>query len=85
MTDSINALTAYANETTGAEDTTLSDAVHTLVNGYGGYGATANAIKKKLEKERRSSAAMRPDVSDTRCKDSCQRRRLNARYSHRQQ
>ena len=51
LTDSINALTAYANETTGAEDTTLSDAVHTLVNGYGGYGATANAIKKKLEKE----------------------------------
>lgn len=36
LTDSINALTIYANEVTGASDTTLSDAVHTLVNGYGG-------------------------------------------------
>ena len=37
LTDSINALTAYANEVTGASDTTLSDAVKTLVAGYGGY------------------------------------------------
>lgn len=36
LTDSINALTAYANEVTGGSDTTLSDAVHTLANGYGG-------------------------------------------------
>ena len=36
LTDSINALTAYANETTGASDATLSDAVHTLASGYGG-------------------------------------------------
>lgn len=36
LTDSINALTAYANEVTGASDTTLSDAVHTLASGYGG-------------------------------------------------
>ena len=36
LTDSINALTAYANETTGAEDTTLSDAVGRLCEGYGG-------------------------------------------------
>ena len=35
LTDSINALTAYANETTGAEDTTLSDAVGRLCEGYG--------------------------------------------------
>lgn len=34
LTDSINALTAYANEVTGAEDTTLSDAVGTLISGY---------------------------------------------------
>lgn len=36
LTDSINALTAYANEVTGGSDTTLSDAVHTLASGYGG-------------------------------------------------
>jgi hypothetical protein len=34
LTDSINALTRYANETTGASDTTLSDAVETLVEGF---------------------------------------------------
>lgn len=38
LTDSINALTRYANETTGATDTTLSDAVESLVAGYGGGG-----------------------------------------------
>lgn len=35
LTDSINALTAYANEATGASDTTLSDAVGRLCEGYG--------------------------------------------------
>ena len=38
LTDAINALTRYANETTGASDTTLSDAVETLVEGYGEGG-----------------------------------------------
>lgn len=38
LTDAINALTRYANETTGASDTTLSDAVETLVEGYGQGG-----------------------------------------------
>lgn len=38
LTDAINALTTYANETTGASDTTLSDAVESLVAGYGGGG-----------------------------------------------
>lgn len=41
LTDAINALTQYANETTGASDTTLSDAVGTLVAGYGGGGGTS--------------------------------------------
>ena len=36
LTDSINALTTYANEVTGASDTTLSDAVERLCEGYGG-------------------------------------------------
>ena len=40
LTDSINALTTYANEVTGASDTNLSDAVHTLASGYGGGSAT---------------------------------------------
>ena len=48
LTDSINALTTYANEVTGASDTTLSDAVHTLASGYGGgsdEGDWRNATK----------------------------------------
>lgn len=39
LTDAINALTQYANDTTGQSDTTLSDAVGTLVAGYGGGGS----------------------------------------------
>lgn len=35
LTDAINALTTYANSVTGASDTTLSDAVDTLADGYG--------------------------------------------------
>ena len=38
LTDAIQALTQYANETTGASDTTLSAAVGTLVAGYGQGG-----------------------------------------------
>ena len=38
LTDAINALTTYANETTGKNDTNLSDAVGSLVDGYGGGG-----------------------------------------------
>ena len=38
LTDAITALTRYANETTGASDQTLSDAVRTLCDGYGGGG-----------------------------------------------
>lgn len=38
LTDSINALTTYANSVTGETDTTLSDAVYTLASGYGGEG-----------------------------------------------
>jgi hypothetical protein len=43
LTDSINALTQYANETTGKQDTTLSDAVGSLVDGYGG-GSASNVV-----------------------------------------
>lgn len=35
LTDKINALTAYANTVTGESDTTLSDAVASLADGYG--------------------------------------------------
>lgn len=38
LTDNINALTAYSNQKTGANDTNLSDAVTRLVNGYGSGG-----------------------------------------------
>ena len=45
LTDSINALTTYANEVTGGSDTNLSDAVHTLADGYGG---SATLITKTI-------------------------------------
>lgn len=44
LTDAINALTQYANDTTGASDTNLSDAVGTLVAGYGGGGGGGNPM-----------------------------------------
>ena len=47
LTDSINALTAYANETTGASDTTLSDAVGRLCEGYGEGGGLFTVEKIK--------------------------------------
>ena len=52
LTDSINALTAYANETTGASDTTLSDAVGRLCEGYGGSDTLWKTIvlEEKYEK-----------------------------------
>ena len=40
LTDSIEALTTYANQVTGASDTNLSDAVYTLAQGYGGGDIT---------------------------------------------
>ena len=50
LTDAINALTRYANDTTGASDTTLSDAVGTLVAGYGGGGGwSADGIADRSE------------------------------------
>lgn len=49
LTDAINALTTYANETTGASDTTLSDAVETLVDGYGGGGGS-DTVKWKASR-----------------------------------
>ena len=56
LTDAIQALTTYANETTGASDTTLSAAVGTLVAGYGGsdvisgtYTPTENTLHPTIE------------------------------------
>ena len=46
LTDSINALTAYANEVTGASDTTLSDAVGRLCEGYGGGNDDFEVIER---------------------------------------
>ena len=45
LTDSINALTTYANEVTGQSDTNLSDAVHTLASGYGQGGGITQGIE----------------------------------------
>ena len=51
LTDSIEALTAYANQTTGASDTTLSDAVYTLVQGYGSGGESPFEIEEVVVSE----------------------------------
>lgn len=51
LTDSINALTAYANETTGASDTTLSDAVGRLCEGYGVKSPTPEGMKTYFEEQ----------------------------------
>jgi len=47
LTDAINALTTYANTVTGASDTTLSEAVATLAEGYGGGGSLPNFLEPK--------------------------------------
>lgn len=48
LTDSINALTTYANSVTGESDTNLSDAVYSLASGYGqGGGASYDGIEIK--------------------------------------
>lgn len=41
LADGIEAMTTYSNEITGESDTTLSDAVRTLADGYGGGGEVA--------------------------------------------
>lgn len=46
LTDRINSLISQANEATGVSDTTLSDAVESLVAGYG-QGSGVNALKVK--------------------------------------
>lgn len=46
LTDCITALTRYANEVTGQEDETLSDAVTRLVAGYGGGSSLPSIISK---------------------------------------
>lgn len=46
LTDSINALTTYANTVTGASDQTLSEAVATLASGYGGGGIDLSSVSE---------------------------------------
>ena len=47
LTDAINALTTYANSVTGESDTTLSDAVYSLAEGYG-QGGTQKVVTSVL-------------------------------------
>lgn len=44
LADGIEAMTTYSNEVTGASDTTLSEAVATLANGYGQGGGLLSVI-----------------------------------------
>ena len=48
LTDAINALTTYANEVTGESNQTLSDAVESLVAGYGGGAFEIQSITAGL-------------------------------------
>ena len=52
LTPKIEALTAYANEITGKNDTTLSDAVASLADGYGGGGSITEGIVIKSRDDR---------------------------------
>lgn len=49
LTDAIEALITYANSTTGASDTTLSEAVATLIDGYGGGGEGGTLINVPIQ------------------------------------
>lgn len=63
LTDSINALTTYANGVTGASDINLSDAVHTLASGYGGGGSVkTGTFVGDGTKEVNLSVGFEPDV-----------------------
>lgn len=52
LTPKIEALTAYANEITGKNDTTLSDAVASLADGYGQGGGISDGIVIKSRNDR---------------------------------
>lgn len=52
LTPKIEALTAYANGITGKNDTTLSDAVASLADGYGGGGSITEGIVIKSRDDR---------------------------------
>jgi hypothetical protein len=49
LTEGLTALTTYANEVTGQEDETLSDAVESLVHGFG--GGNAKSVQVTAENE----------------------------------
>lgn len=57
LTDRINALTAYSNQKTGASDTTLSDAVARLVDGYGGGSIEQGIVFTELNNNDRPISA----------------------------
>ena len=69
LTDSINALTRYANETTGASDTTLSDAVGSLVAGYGGGSqvATGTFTADGSTSDASMNVGFEPDMVSIKC------------------
>lgn len=56
LTDGLTALTTYANEVTGAQDSTLSDAVESLVQGFG--GGNAKSVQVTAENELYQNATL---------------------------
>ena len=57
LTDKINALTALANETTGASDVTLTDAIQSLIDGYGHGNGCLELWKTVTIEENHTSAS----------------------------
>ena len=58
LTDKIIALTALANATTGASDTTLTDAINTLIAGFGGGNGCLELWKTVTIEENHISASI---------------------------
>ena len=61
LTDKINALTALANETTGADDTTLTDALQSLISAYQNkYGCLELWKTVEIEENHTSASTANP-------------------------
>lgn len=69
LTDAINALTTYANETTGASDTDLSSAVASLVAGYGSGSSVDYLNYCTAIKFRENFPSDTPDITLALCTD----------------
>lgn len=66
LTSRIQALTTYANEITGASDTTLADAVATLADGYGSGGGSSGVSSGSFVGDNTSAVTINTGLSSVR-------------------